>query len=60
MKHKAQVYEITSPSNTVAKLYVETHVLELVFHWVSKPIHLITMALSGWLMTSCIINEFEN
>ena len=33
---------------------------QLVFHWVSKPIHLTRMRCSGWVRAAWIINEFEN
>ena len=33
---------------------------QLVFHWVSKPIHLTRIRCSGWVRASSIINEFEN
>ena len=33
---------------------------QLVFHWVSKPIHLTRIRCSGWVRAAWIINEFEN
>ena len=33
--------------------------LQLVFHWVSKPIHLTRIKCSGWVRAAWIINEFE-
>ena len=35
-------------------------VFHLVFHWVSRFIHLTQMEVIYWLLTAWIINEFEN
>ena len=35
-------------------------VFHLVFHWVSRFIHLTEMEVIYWLLTAWIINEFEN
>ena len=32
---------------------------QLVFHWVSKPIHLTRIRCSGWVRAAWIINEFD-
>ena len=32
---------------------------QLVFHWVSKPIHLTRIRCSGWVRAAWVINEFE-
>ena len=51
----ASVFEIVSNTG------VQTRpCFQLVFHWVSKPIHLTRIRCSGWVRAAWIINEFEN
>ena len=40
--------------------YQNTACFHLVFHWVSRRIHLSKIDIIYWLVTSGIINEFEN
>ena len=40
--------------------FFQGRVFQLVFHWVSKLIHLTRIRCSGWVRDAWIINEFEN
>ena len=45
--------------HTGLKLFPNARGFQLVFHWVSKPIHLTRIRYSGWVRTAWIINKFE-
>ena len=55
---KMQVFDLRS--KTVLIWDQNPKDLDLVFHWVSRFIHLTQIDLINWLVTLWIINEFEN